>query len=187
MYPAKIGTIGTYHINDNFVFIEGRLDIGQEIASTLVKQTRDFAVQKAQEAQKDQEAQATMIVFDAPPGTACASREAMAKADAIILVTEPTPFGLHDMAMAYKLVKASGKPCAIVINKDTPGYDGIEEFAKSENVPILARIPYSADFAQAYSKGELLNSDDIYHDINIEKALQAIEAWVSKNISGGLK
>jgi len=187
MYPAKIGTIGTYHINDNFVFIEGRLDIGQEIASTLVKQTRDFAVQKAQEAQKDQEAQATMIVFDAPPGTACASREAMAKADAIILVTEPTPFGLHDMAMAYKLVKASGKPCAIVINKDTPGYDGIEEFAKSENVPILARIPYSADFAQAYSKGELLNSDDIYHDINIEKALQAIEAWVSKNTSGGLK
>ncbi len=108
MYPAKIGTIGTYHIKDNFVFIEGRLDIGQEIASTLVKQTRDFVVQKAQEAQKDQEAQATMIVFDAPPGTACASREAMAKADAIILVTAPTPVGLHDMAMAYKLVKASG-------------------------------------------------------------------------------
>lgn len=169
MVPAKIGQIQQYSVNENLVFIEGRLDIGQEIASTLVRQTRDKALREAQAAGIQ------WLVFDAAPGTACASREAMIKSDAVILVTEPTPFGLHDMSLAYQLAKASRKPCALVINKNSPGYEGIEQFAEKEKIPIIAKIPYNPGLAQAYSRGEIAVST--YPEL--ERALLMIESWLS--------
>ncbi|GAB6277682.1 MAG: ATP-binding protein [Rectinema sp.] len=175
MVPARIGQIQQYSVNENLVFIEGYLDIGQEIASTLVRQTRDKALREAQAAGIQ------WLVFDAAPGTACASREAMIKSDAVILVTEPTPFGLHDMSLAFWLVKASGKPCAIVINKDSPGYAGIEKFANEEKVPIIARIPYNSRLAQSYSEGNI----PVGAFPALEHALSRIASWLLKVRAGG--
>lgn len=175
MVPARIGQIQQYSINENLAFIEGRLDIGQEIASTLVRQTRDKALREAQAAGIQ------WLVFDAPPGTACASREAMIRSDAVILVTESTPFGLHDMSLAFQLAKASGKPCAIVINKDSPGYAGIEKFANEEKVPIIARIPYNSELAQSYSEGNIPASAFP----TLEHALSMIQSWLLEVGSGG--
>lgn len=168
MMPAKIGQIQQYSVNENLVFIEGRLDIGQEIASTLVRQTRDKALREARAAGIQ------WLVFDAPPGTACASREAMIKSDAVILVTESTPFGLHDMSLAYQLVNASSKPCAIVINKDSPGYSGIEQFASEKKIPIIARIPYNPELAQSYSEGNIPASAFP----KLEQAIFEIQSWL---------
>ena len=175
MAPAKIGQIQRYSVSEHLRFIEGRLDIGQEIASTLVRQTRDRALQEAQAAGMQ------WLVFDAAPGTACASREAMIKSDAVVLVTEPTPFGLHDMSLAFKMVRASGKPCAIVINKDSPGYAGIEQFAREQKVPIIAQIPYNAKFAQSYSIGSI----PVGAFPALEEALSRIAGWLSELSAGG--
>jgi len=157
------------------LFLLKDLDIGQEIASTLVRQTRDKALREAQTAGIQ------WLVFDAAPGTACASREAMIKSDAVILVTEPTPFGLHDMSLAYQLAKASRKPCALVINKDSPGYAGIEKFANEEKVPIIARIPYNSRLAQSYSEGNI----PVGAFPALEHALSRIASWLLKVRAGG--
>jgi MinD superfamily P-loop ATPase len=175
MIPVRIGQIQQYSVNEHLVFIEGRLDIGQEIASILVRQTRDKALQEAQAAGMQ------WLVFDAAPGTACASREAMIKSDAVILVTEPTPFGLHDMSLAFRMVKASGKPCAIVVNKDSPGYAGIEQFAREEQVPIIARIPYNSELAQSYSVGSIPTGAFPA----LEDALSRIASWLLEVSTGG--
>lgn len=169
MLPYRIGHISTYHADKGFIFIEGRLDVGQEIASTMVKQARDRAIREA-----DREG-IPWLIFDAPPGAACASREAMIKSNAIVLVAEPTPFGLHDMGLVYRLAKENRKKCALVINKDSLGYEGIEQFAQNEGIQIVARIPYDPRFAQAYSKGKL--SAGAFPEL--ESALFDIKTWLS--------
>lgn len=180
MLPYRIGSISLFRVEGGFVFLEGRLDVGQEIASTMVKQTRDRAIQEAEREG------IRWLVFDAPPGAACASREAMIKSSAVILVAEPTPFGLHDMKLAYRLVRENEKPCALVINKDSPGYNEIDEFAHSEKIPIIARIPYDPVLAQAYSKGDL--STSAFPEL--VSAIRNIETWLadlSVNSKGGQK
>ncbi len=149
MFPVRIGSISICRAEAGLTFFEGKLDIGQEIASVMVRQTRDKALQEA--------AQAALqwIIFDAPPGAACASREALLKSDAVILIAESTPFGLHDVGMVYRLAKEHQRPCALVVNKDSPGYEGIEHFAQRESIPIIARIPFDPSLAQFYSEGEL--------------------------------
>ncbi len=121
------------------------------------------------------------IFFDASPGTVCASCEAMVKSDAVVLVTEPTPFCLHDMRLAFQLVRTHQKPCAIIINKNSPGYTGIEAFSEKEGVPIIARIPYSPSLAEAYSEGKVPKSSDSALAI----ALSQIESWLSDVFKGG--
>jgi MinD superfamily P-loop ATPase len=175
MAAERIGLIETFSTEENFEFVEGRLDIGREIASMMVKQTRDKALEEAAAIGSG------MVVMDAPPGTACASREAMIKSDAVLVVTEPTPFGLHDMRLVVALAKANGKTCGIVINRDVPGYPDIEDFSKETEVPIIARIPYSKRLAEAYSRGEIALSKIL----EIRDALRNIEAWLGKIGMGG--
>jgi len=169
MVPHRIGKISLYRVSASLLFLEGRLDIGQEIASAMVRQTRDRAMR---EAARDA---LSWVVFDAPPGAACAAREAMIKSDAVLLVVEPTPFGLHDMNLVYRLIQKSGKPCALVINKESPGYEGIEQFAQHEELPILARIPYDPRLAQDYSMGKL----SVGAFPALEGALMSITSWLS--------
>ena len=89
--------------------------------------------------------------------TACPVVESLRGADFALLVTEPTPFGLHDLALVWELIDKEFKiPCGIVINKAGRGDNIIEQFAKEKNVPILMRVPLSRDIAEAYSKGNLL-------------------------------
>ena len=165
---ADLNQSGTGQTGATLFFLEGRLDIGQEIASTMVKQTRDKAMRDADASC------AKWLIFDAPPGTACASREAMIKSEAVVLVAEPTPFGLHDMALAYKLAKLNKKPTAIVLNKNSPGYDGIERFAADEKIPIVARIPYIPELARSYSNGDIA----ISKFPELGGALSGIETWL---------
>ena len=127
-------------------FAQGRLDIGQAMATPVIRQL------KARHAGGD-----GLTVLDGPPGTACAAMEAVRGADVALLVTEPTPFGLHDLEQAVAVVRdALGIPVRIAINRADEGDDGVERYCEREGLPVLLRIPFDFRIAEAYSDGRPL-------------------------------
>mgnify|MGYP001813374560 CR=1 FL=1 len=94
------------------------------------------------------------IILDAPPGTSCPVVETIRDTDFVLLVTEPTPFGLHDLRMAIEVARDElGLPVGVVVNRDGIGDRGVETYCASERVPILMRIPHDRRIAEAYSEG----------------------------------
>jgi MinD superfamily P-loop ATPase len=125
-------------------FVQGYLEIGQVMAPPVIRQVRSH------------EGQREVTIIDAPPGTSCPVIAAMKGTDAVVLVTEPTPFGLHDLVLAVEAVKILQIPHGLVINRAGMGDDKVYEYAKKEGIPILMEIPFDKRIARAYSKGELL-------------------------------
>jgi len=97
-----------------------------------------------------------LTIIDAPPGTSCPVIASMTGADFILLVTEPTPFGLHDLELAVGAVKILGIPCGLVINRSDMGDDKVMAYAEQEDLPILMEIPFDRRIAEAYSRGEMI-------------------------------
>jgi MinD superfamily P-loop ATPase len=97
-----------------------------------------------------------ITIIDAPPGTSCPMIETVRRVDYVILVTEPTPFGLNDLKLAVSTVRLLNIPFGIVINRSDIGDKRVVEYAKNEQIPILMEIPHRRDIAVAYSKGELM-------------------------------
>lgn len=124
-------------------FIHGRMRVGEAMAPPLIRAVRDLT-------QTD-----GLVLIDAPPGTSCPVIAAMKDTDFVLLVTEPTPFGLHDLKLAVEAVKILKIPMGLVVNRADMGDDGVRDYAGSEGVPILMEIPYDRKIAECYSRGEL--------------------------------
>jgi MinD superfamily P-loop ATPase len=99
---------------------------------------------------------AKTTIIDAPPGTSCPVIETMKPADFILLVTEPTPFGLHDLKLAVGAAKVLNKPCGLVINRSDLGDSKVQAYANHENLPVLMDIPFDRQIAEAYSRGHTI-------------------------------
>ncbi|NLD37214.1 MAG: P-loop NTPase [Desulfatiglans sp.] len=125
-------------------FIHGRLRVGEAMSPPLIKQVRKMAGNSG------------LTIIDAPPGTSCPVISAMKDTDFVILVTEPTPFGLNDLKLAVGAVKILGIPCGLIINRSDMGDDRVQGFAADEGIPILMEIPFDRKIAESYSKGELI-------------------------------
>jgi MinD superfamily P-loop ATPase len=97
-----------------------------------------------------------LTIIDAPPGTSCPVIAAMRGTDFVLMVTEPTPFGLHDLKLAVEAVKTLGIPCGIIINRADLGTDDTEVYAEQEHIPILMKIPFERRIAEAYSRGQVI-------------------------------
>ena len=138
-----LGEIEVGHRN-GLEFIHGRLRVGEAMAPPLIRKVRSFA-------HPDK-----VTIIDAPPGTSCPVIAAMKGADFVLLVTEPTPFGLHDLKLAVGAVRILGIPCGLVINHSDMGDDRLREYAGAEGIPILMEIPFDRKIAEFYSRGELL-------------------------------
>lgn len=136
----EIGVIKTGAKN-GIRFIHGELRIGEAMAPPLIRQVRSYI-------------QTDMVnIIDAPPGTSCPVIAAMQKTDFVLLVTEPTPFGLNDLNLAVQAVKILGVPCGLVINRSDIGDEKVKTFAREENVPVLMEIPFDRKIAEIYSRG----------------------------------
>jgi MinD superfamily P-loop ATPase len=139
----NLGVIEAGHRN-GLEFFHGRLRVGEAMSPPLIRQVKAYAHTDA------------LTIIDAPPGTSCPVIAAMKGADYILLVTEPTPFGLHDLKLAVGAVKILGIPCGLVINRADMGDDQVMAYAREEEVPVLMEIPFDRRIAEVYSKGEVL-------------------------------
>jgi MinD superfamily P-loop ATPase len=129
---------------DDVEFIHGKLRIGEAMSPPLIQKVREHTRDDA------------ITIIDAPPGTSCPVIASMNGADFILLVTEPTPFGLYDLKLAVEAVKILGIPCGLVINRSDMGDDRVAAYAEEEGVPVLMDIPFNRQIAEAYSRGELI-------------------------------
>lgn len=120
------------------------------------------------DALKKHRAAGGVTILDCPPGTSCPVVEALRDVDFICLVGDGTPFGFHDVQLAFELTQRMGVPAGIIINRVGLGDDRLAEFARHRNVPILAEIPNDRQIATVQSKGELA-----YRQIPVFKALFA--------------
>ena len=97
-----------------------------------------------------------IVLLDAPPGTSCPFIQTAIAADFVVLVTEPTPFGLSDLIQTVETLKTMNKPLGVIINRAGLGDDAVYKYLVSENIPLLMEIPFDKRIAVHYSKGELL-------------------------------
>ena len=97
-----------------------------------------------------------IVLLDAPPGTSCPFIQTAIAADFVVLVTEPTPFGLSDLIQTVETLKTMNKPLGVIINRAGLGDDAVYKYLESENIPLLMEIPFDKRIAVHYSKGELL-------------------------------
>ena len=96
----------------------------------------------------------SIVILDSSPGTACPVVETMRGAHFVLMVTEPTPFGLHDLKLAVEVAHDElGLPVGVVINRDGVGDRGVEDYCAAEGIPVLMRIPLDRRIAEAYSEG----------------------------------
>jgi len=165
MIPLKMGEL-THYKKGNLDFIESRLEIGQELAVPLIAQTIDYVNGKFSDKY--------IKIYDSPPGTSCPVIEATKDADFVILVTEPTPFGLNDLKLAVETMQELKKEFGIVINRDGLGNAGVEIYCEENNFPILAKIPNSKEIARLYSNGNLIYNQIPEMKVGLEKIKQHI-------------
>ena len=139
----ELGVIQKGHSN-GLEFIHGKLRVGEAMSPPLIKKVRSY------------ENPEKLTIIDAPPGTSCAVIASMKDADFVLLVTEPTPFGLHDLKLAVGAAHVLNIPLGLVINRSDLGDGKVKEYAHEINLPILMEIPFNREIAEAYSRGEML-------------------------------
>jgi MinD superfamily P-loop ATPase len=127
-------------------FAQGILNVGEAMAVPVIHQLKQWVIPPRTGERP--------VILDAPPGNACPVVEAMNGADFVLLVTEPTPFGLHDLKQAVEVARDEmGLPVGVVINREGVGDQGVDAYCAAEDVPILMRIPIDRRIAEAYSDG----------------------------------
>jgi MinD superfamily P-loop ATPase len=130
-------------------FVHGILNVGEAMAVPVIRQLKQWAIPEDRRG-----GVGSPVILDAPPGNACPVVEAMQGADVVLLVTEPTPFGLHDLKQAVKVARDEmGLPVGVVINREGVGDRGVDAYCQTEEIPILMRIPLDRGIAEAYSEG----------------------------------
>lgn len=169
MIKEKMGELKHYQ-NNNISFIESRLLIGQEQAVPLISQTKDYIEQHFPNG--------ILKFYDCPPGTSCPLIEATKEVDFVILVTEPTPFGLHDLRLAVETMRLLKKDFGVIINREGIGNDDVLHYCKNEDIPILAKIKNNRKIAELFSVGKLF-----YKEIpEVEEQLKEIKNYIFEKI-----
>jgi len=160
--PRVIASLMAGHTG-SLRYFQGLLNIGEAMSPPVIR------------AVKEEVGEADLVVVDAPPGTACPVVEAVRGCDHVLLVTEPTPFGLHDLELALETVQSLGIPCEVVINRAGLNGSAMKEFCRHKGVEIVAEFPDSRRVAEAYSRGELASEKDAQIRERFRSLLKHIE------------
>jgi MinD superfamily P-loop ATPase len=156
----SLGIITHYQTENNQMLTEGRLNVGSAMQTTLIKILKNSVRNKS-----------AITIFDAPPGTSCPVVETVADADYVVLVTEPTPFGLYDLKITVDLLNELNKPFGVIVNKAGLGNLQVYDFLKEKKIELLGEIPFEKEYAKRYSNGKLLENipkktAEIYREIS---------------------
>jgi MinD superfamily P-loop ATPase len=130
-------------------FAMGRLRVGEAMSPPLMRDVKHHLGIGRGRADRD-------VIIDAPPGVSCPAINAVMDADVIVLVTEPTPFGLYDLILAQKAFAPLGKPMGVVINRADIGTRDVYDHCHQTGLPLLAEIPFQRDIAEAYACGRII-------------------------------
>jgi len=150
-------------------FYHGLLNVGEIQAIPVIK------------ALKKKIGREKTVILDAPPGTSCPVIETVGRSDYCILVTEPTPFGFHDLKLAIDVVRHIGIPFGVIINRDGVGDKKVELFCQHEKIPLIMKIPQSEKIAHLYSNGvAFVNEMDNWCD-KFKKLFKTITEEVEKS------
>ena len=97
-----------------------------------------------------------MVIRDAPPGTSCPVVETVRGSDYLLLVTEPTPFGLHDLRLAIQIAEVLNIPAGVIVNRENGSYPALETFCAAHMLPVLMYIPFERTIAEGLAQGKTL-------------------------------
>ena len=141
--PMKIGEIEIGR-SGQLECVTGRLRVGYVTTPALIREVKKSIEPSG------------LTVLDVPPGTSCPVVTSLRGADFALLVTEPTPFGLHDLTLAVELARELGLPFAVAINRDGIGDDRVDRYCRDEGIEVLLRVPDDRRIAEAYSNGDMI-------------------------------
>lgn len=153
---------------ENISLLTGRLDVGVAVAPPLIR------------ALKNDLPENTTTILDAPPGTSCPVIAAIRDSDIVLLVTEPTPFGLHDLTLAVDMVRELNLPFGVIINRVGSGDDRVHKFCEKERIPVLVEIPDDRKVAETYSRGILMVDAFPQYRQLFENLLETIKGFKKK-------
>lgn len=125
--------------------LTGRLRIGEAMSPPLIKHLKSLLDDSCEN-----------VILDSPPGASCPMVATVRDADFVVLVTEPTPFGINDLSIAYEAIRDMDVPCGLIINRAMPDNSLANEFAEENGIEVLLEIPDDRAIAEGYSKGIII-------------------------------
>ncbi len=164
--PKDMGKVKFGKINDSLYFGMGLLNIGEPSGVKVIRELKKGMKE------------VDVVILDSPPGASCPVVETLRNMDFAILVTESTPFGLHDLKVALKVVEDMKIPAGVVINRYDPYFREMEEYLEFKHIPILMKIPFDREIAHWYSKGELFTDHMKKYKLEFEKSFEKIKEAV---------
>jgi len=141
--PHPLGVIETGLADAGITFGRGLLDIGAPMAVPVIRRLHAWAGA----------ANGRPVIVDCPPGTSCPMVAALRGADFLLLVTEPTPFGLHDLRLAVQVARELNIPAGVIVNRHDGVYPDLEAFCAENDLPVLLRIPFEREIAAGIAQG----------------------------------
>jgi MinD superfamily P-loop ATPase len=160
-----IGVIERGPALERIDFLRGLLDIGKPMAVPIIRELQKQVTPLPGQT----------IILDAPPGTSCPVVATIRDADYLVLVTEPTPFGLHDLRLAARVAGELGVPAGVIINRDNGSYPDLEAFCRSAGLTILMRIPFEREIAAGIAQGCTLTEIHPEYSLYFMEMFQKIE------------
>jgi len=159
---VKMGTAGGIEI------VYGELDVGEPMPVPVIRSIKHY-IDKSKN-----------VILDSPPGTSCPMIETVRGSDFCLLVTEPTPFGLHDLKIAVQVLQDMRIPSGVVINRAGVGDRKVYEYCREKHVPILFEIPFQRRIAELYSRGIPFSSEMPEWKERFQILLNEIEGQIAK-------
>ena len=163
--PKEIGKVRLGRTKEGISFGEGVLNVGEPSPVRVIRQLKKHIDQNVE-----------VVVLDSPPGTSCPVVETLQDVDFAVLVTEPTPFGLHDLKLSVKTISELNIATGVVLNRYDGSYVEVEKYLKEENIPLMMKIPYDVDIARSYSNGKLFAKVKSEYVAEFNHLFQEIEA-----------
>ncbi|MCU0473756.1 MAG: ATP-binding protein [Bacteroidales bacterium] len=161
--PVSLGQVALYSTDGLPGLIEARMNIGVMSPVPVIK----AAIRQVDN-------KADIIIMDAPPGTSCPFIQTVASADYVILVTEPTPFGLSDLKQSVETLKTINKPCGVIINRSGLGNNEVQEYLSNEDISLLLEIPFKKEIAELYSRGKIVSENDSFFACQLSEVIRDI-------------
>jgi len=146
--PVVLGSVSAFVTSNGSSFIEARMRVNEMSPVRVIK----AAVKEAGEE--------GVIILDAPPGTSCPFVQTVDRADYVVLVTEPTPFGLSDLRQSVETLRGMDRKCGVIINRADIGNNNVRNYLEEEKIPLLAEINYDQVIARTYSEGGLVTDEN---------------------------